>query len=82
VGFTVKDNKNTPPTLDDVKRYRDNLSPEIIQYLKDNRGLTDESLAKFEIGWDTGRERNTIPVYMPAGSGQRLDLDIHGWDCP
>jgi hypothetical protein len=32
-GFSVGNGKNkTPPTLTDVKRYRENLSPEIIQY--------------------------------------------------
>ena len=70
-GFSVGKNK-TPPTLADVKRYRENLSPEIIQYLKDRRGLTVESIAKFEIGWDVGRERNTIPVYVPAPAGKTL----------
>jgi hypothetical protein len=66
-----KGNK-TPPTLADVKRYQENLSPEITQYLKDKRGLNDESIAKFEIGWDVGRERNTIPVYVPEPMGKTL----------
>ena len=38
-GFSVGNGKNkTPPTLTDVKRYQENLSPEIIQYLRDKRG--------------------------------------------
>ena len=80
-GFSVGNGKNkTPPTLTDVKRYRENLSPEIIQYLKDKRGLTDESIAKFEIGWDVGRERNTIPVYVPGGIGKTL-VNIRMHNC-
>ena len=72
-GFSVGNGKNkTPPTLTDVKRYQENLSPEIIQYLRDKRGLSAESIAKFEIGWDVGRERNTIPVYVPGGAGKTL----------
>ena len=71
-GFSVGNGNKTPPTLTDVKRYRENLSPEIIQYLKDKRGLTEESIAKFEIGWDVGRERNTIPVYVPGPMGKTL----------
>jgi predicted transcriptional regulator len=67
-----------PPTLDDVARFRKNLTPEVIQYLKDKRGLTDESIAKYEIGWDPGRERNTLPVYEPAPIGKRLvNIRLH-----
>jgi hypothetical protein len=67
-----RSDKGAPPTLDDVNRFKKGLSPEVIQYLKDKRGLTEESIARFEIGWDPGRERNTIPVYEPASVGKRL----------
>lgn len=64
--------KGPPPTLDDVNRFRQALTPELIQDLRDRRGLSEASIAKFEIGWDTGRERNTFPVYEPAAVGKTL----------
>ena len=61
-----------PPTLDDVKRFQKNLTPEIRQFLQDKRGLSEASLAKFEIGWDPKRERHAFPVYVPAPVGKTL----------
>jgi hypothetical protein len=67
-----------PPTLDDVERFKKNLTPEVIQYLKDKRGFTEETIARFEIGWDPSRERNTLPVYEPAPIGKRLvNIRLH-----
>ncbi|MBM4274995.1 MAG: hypothetical protein FJ134_11130, partial [Deltaproteobacteria bacterium] len=69
---TGRRDKDQPPTLDDVARFKRNLTPEMIQDLRDQRGLTEASIARFEIGWDPSRERNTIPVWEPAPVGKRL----------
>ena len=67
-----RQDKGQPPTLDDVARFKKNLTPEIIQTLRDQRGLSEASIARFEIGWDPSRERNAIPVWEPAPVGKRL----------
>ena len=51
------------PTLADVEAFQKNLTPETKQFLREKRGLTEESLAKYGIGWCTKRERNSIPVF-------------------
>jgi len=51
------------PTLTDVEAFQKNLTPETKQFLREKRGLTEESLAKFRIGWCTKRERNSISVF-------------------
>ena len=60
------------PTLDDVAIFQKSLSPEVRQYLREKRGLTDESIAKFQIGWCTSRERNAFPVYDVTDMGPTL----------
>ncbi|MBU4447299.1 MAG: hypothetical protein KKD99_01840 [Proteobacteria bacterium] len=75
VGVIQPIDKRVPkpsPTLDEVKRFQKNLTPEIRQFLQDKRGLSEASLAKFEIGWDPKRERNAFPVYVPAPVGKTL----------
>jgi len=69
---TGRRDKDQPPTLDDVARFKRNLTPEMIQDLRDQRGLTEASIARFDIGWDPSRGRNTIPVWEPAPVGKRL----------
>jgi hypothetical protein len=64
--------KDQPPTLDDGARFKKNLTPEIIQNLRGQRGLSEASIARFEIGWDLSRERNALPVWEPAPVGKRL----------
>ncbi len=51
------------PTLTDVEGYQKNLTPEVLQYLHEKRGLTDESIAKYRLGWSLKGERNTFPVF-------------------
>jgi len=75
VGVIQPIDKRVPkpsPTLDEVKRFQKNLTPEIRQFLQDKRGLSEASIAKFEIGWDPKRERNAFPVYAPAPVGKTL----------
>jgi hypothetical protein len=57
-----------PPAMADIEKYQKNLTPEIIQYMKDKRGLTEDSLAKYRIGWDLKKERNTFPVFDETGA--------------
>ena len=49
-----------PPTLDEVKRFQKNLTPEIRQFLQDKRGISEASIAKFEIGWDTKYQKGLL----------------------
>lgn len=51
------------PTLTDVEGFQGNLTPEVLQYLHEKRGLTDDSIAKYRLGWCLKRERNTFPVF-------------------
>ena len=57
-----------PPTLGDVERFQQNLSPETRQFLKDKRGLTEDSLKKYQVGWCLKRERNSFPVFDETGN--------------
>ena len=54
-----------PPTLDEVKRFQKNLTPEIRQFLQDKRGLSEASIAKFRVGWAPKRERQRLPGVRP-----------------
>ena len=56
------------PALGDVEGFQQNLSPETKQFLKDKRGLTEDSLAKYKVGWCLKRERNSFPVFDESGS--------------
>jgi hypothetical protein len=60
------------PTLLEVEAFQKDLLPEVRQYLHEKRGFTDESIAKFQIGWCTNRERNTFPVYEATSLGPKL----------
>lgn len=51
------------PTLADVEKFQGNLSPETRQFLKDKRGLTEDSLLKYRVGWCLKRQRNAFPVF-------------------
>ncbi|MDI6752809.1 MAG: hypothetical protein QME78_00255 [Thermodesulfobacteriota bacterium] len=74
--FTGEGGRKQPdrpkPTLTDVEAFQKNLTPETLQFLKEKRGLTEESLAKFRIGWCTKRERNSIPVFDATAMGSSL----------
>ena len=56
------------PTLTDVEGFQANLSPETRQFLKDKRGLTEDSLAKYRVGWCIKRQRNAFPVFDESGT--------------
>lgn len=70
-GVQMERKENQPPTPEMVKKFQENLTPEIIEYLRIKRGLTDASIAKYEIGWSSGKSkvdgRNTFPVYDHYG---------------
>jgi hypothetical protein len=51
------------PTLDNIETFQKNVTPEIIQFLKDKRGLTEDTLKKHQVGWCPKRERNAFPVF-------------------
>lgn len=51
------------PTLGDVEAFQKNLSPETKQFLREKRGLTEDSIAKYRVGWCLKRERNAFPVF-------------------
>jgi len=57
--------KPPPPDLEKrVRVWTDNLwlQHDRVRWLRDNRGLTDETIRKYDIGWDDGRKRYTIPI--------------------
>lgn len=48
-----------------VDQYHTQIPDRIVTYLKEERGLTDESITKFKIGWDG--KSITIPVFDHEG---------------
>ena len=38
-----------------------------MQYLREERGLSNDTLKRFKVGWDSARKRFVIPIYGPAG---------------
>ena len=57
-----------PPTLGDVEGFQKNFAPETKDFLRDKRGLTEESLAKYRVGWCLKRQRNSFPVFDETGA--------------
>jgi hypothetical protein len=51
------------PTMPAVESFQKNLTPEIRQFMREKRGLTETSLQKYRIGWCLKRERNSFPVF-------------------
>ena len=70
-GVQFQKEEDSPPTAELVKKFRDNITPEILEYLHTKRGLSDASIAKYEIGWSSSKSktdgRNTFPVYNREG---------------
>ena len=66
LGIPLPDNKPAKPPINEdiVNKYNKNLdiNPDIRRYLNEKRGLSDMVIAKYQIGWDTKRQRNTIPI--------------------
>jgi 5S rRNA maturation endonuclease (ribonuclease M5) len=60
-----------PPIREDlVQEWVRNLwaNEEACRWLREKRGLADATLKKYEIGWDSKRQRNTIPVRDERGN--------------
>lgn len=60
-----------PPIREDlVKKWAKALwaNEEVLRFLREKRGISDETLKRFEIGWDAKRQRNTIPVRDERGN--------------
>jgi hypothetical protein len=56
------------PTMGDVEGFQNNFAPETKDFLRDKRGLTEESLAKYRVGWCLKRQRNAFPVFDEGGN--------------
>lgn len=66
------------PAIDEkiVKQYVNALktNEEVRRYLIEKRGLSVETLDKYEIGWDIKRQRNTIPIRDEQGNIANIRL--------
>ena len=51
-----------PPKEENVAKFQASITEEVRKYLNTKRGLSDESILKYEVGWDLKKERNTFPV--------------------
>jgi hypothetical protein len=56
------------PTMGDVTGFQKNVSPETKDFLRDKRGLTEDSLTKYRVGWCLKRQRNAFPVFDETGA--------------
>jgi hypothetical protein len=75
--------KPSRPPIDTgiVVKYHNDLlssSTNILQILHERRGLTDEAIAKYQIGWDG--ERVTIPIYNEFND--LVNIRRYKWDAP
>ena len=61
----------------DIERYQKCLTTEIRDYLKQFRGLNDQSVEKYKIGWDEKRERIAFPVYDK--DDKLVNVRFHAW---
>jgi 5S rRNA maturation endonuclease (ribonuclease M5) len=58
-----------PPIKEElVKRWAGSLNEEVRRYLREKRGLSDDIIKKYQIGWDVKRQRNTIPIRDERGN--------------
>ncbi len=60
-----KCSENRPPICEDkIKEWQSylNINQEGKRYLIEERGLTEETIQRYSIGWDSKRQRYTIPV--------------------
>ena len=58
----------TPPTKEMIEAFIEALPPDAREYLNRKRGLSNESITKYEIGFRRNDIRNTFPVYDESGS--------------
>ena len=56
------------PTMGDVEGFQKNFAPETKDFLRDKRGLTEDSLTKYRVGWCLKRQRNAFPVFDENGN--------------
>ena len=61
-GVEFKSNRK-PPTTEMVKEFMLEMPESAATYLREKRGLSPESIKKYEIGFRKGDKRNTFPVY-------------------
>jgi 5S rRNA maturation endonuclease (ribonuclease M5) len=58
-----------PPIREDlIKQWQANLNDELLRYLREKRGLSDETIKKYQLGWDVKRQRYAIPVRDERGN--------------
>ncbi len=58
-----------PPIKEElVRKWQTNLNDELLRYLRESRGLSDETIKKYQLGWDEKRQRYTIPVRDERGN--------------
>ncbi|MBI2068966.1 MAG: hypothetical protein HYT79_00045 [Elusimicrobia bacterium] len=67
-----------------------NAQPSALRYLKEKRGLSNETIQKYELGWDVHRRRLAIPVrdeqrrfvnirlYSPTQKPKMINFKGHG----
>jgi hypothetical protein len=75
VGVTLKKTQKAP-TQGHVDFYRQALSQEVLDYLHNQRGLNDDSIARYEIGFAQRRERVAFPV---RDHGELVNIRFHAW---
>lgn len=56
-------------TENKVSRYANYLndSPKLLAYLRDERGLNDETIRKYQVGYDEQRDRYVVPIHDKRG---------------
>jgi MCM P-loop domain/Toprim-like len=61
--------KGPPPSPEDVTRYHEALLDHetALNHFMTKRGIDEESIVEYEIGWDARTKRYTIPVYDKDG---------------
>jgi 5S rRNA maturation endonuclease (ribonuclease M5) len=58
-----------PPIREELlKQWQANLNDELLRYLREQRGLSDETIKKYQLGWDVKRQRYVIPIRDERGN--------------
>ncbi len=60
--------KKPPIKEEAVRKFSESLSDEMRRYLREERGLSDVTTRKYQIGWDAQRQRITIPIRDERGN--------------
>lgn len=63
VKLSGKKKGNQAPTFQMIESFMADLPQDAREYLNQKRGLTDESIKKYQIGFRKSDKRNTFPVY-------------------